>query len=143
MGAAERNVQCVRDAYATFGRGDVEAALELTQPDIEIDERDALPGGRLYQGREGLREWLAELVERWSDLRIDIRQLEPSGNRVLATVSISAQGASTGASVTGESFHLWEVEDGRLRRLHVSYDRHAAHAAAGLAGPADAPAQAK
>jgi hypothetical protein len=57
--------------------------------------------------------------------------------------SISAQGASTGASVTGESFHLWEVEDGRLRRLHVSYDRDAAHAAAGLAGRADAQAQAK
>jgi ketosteroid isomerase-like protein len=141
--AAERNVQCVRDGYAVFGRGDLDAALELTQPDIEIDERDALPGGRLYQGHEGLREWLADLVERWSDIRVDIASLEPIDNRVLATVKVSAQGASTGASVTGESFHLWEVEDGRLRRLQVSYDRDSARAAAGLAGPGEGRTQAK
>ena len=128
MEVAGGNAERVRNAYATFERSDVEAALELTHPDIEIDERDALPGGRVYRGRGGVREWLVELRERWSDLRVQVHELATSGEQVLATVSISAQGASTGASVTGQSFHLWELEDGRLRRLHVSYDRRVAEA---------------
>jgi hypothetical protein len=70
-------VQCARTGTRSSG-GDLGAALALTQPDIEIDERNALPGGRLYQGHEGLREWLGELVERWSDLRSSSRALSRS-----------------------------------------------------------------
>lgn len=118
--------------YQLFSARDIERGIELTHPDIEIDERDALPGGRLYVGHDGVREWVADLHERWSDLEVNVRGLTSAGDHVLARVQIVAQGASTGAGVQSESSHVWELDRGLLRRMQVFYDDAAARRAAGL-----------
>lgn len=122
----------MRRAYEAFAKGDLDMALTFTHPEIEIDERGALPGGRLYQGAEGVREWFSELLERWSDLGLEVREVRTAEDRVLAVVRISAHGASSGASVEGESFHVWQMDGGLAKRFEVFYDRRAALAA--LAG---------
>lgn len=122
----------VRRGYELFSAGELERGIALTHPDIEIDERDALPGGRLYVGHDGVREWVADLRDRWSDLEVIVRDVAEAGNRVLATVQIVAQGAATGAGVQSESSHVWELDGDLLRRMQVFYDVTDARRAAGL-----------
>ena len=50
----------LRAAYTAFNRGDIDAAVEPLDAQIEWSEPAEFPGGGTYHGREGAKKYLAQ-----------------------------------------------------------------------------------
>ena len=101
-----RNVEIARRCFARFASRDLDAFLELMDPNvewvpaIEVVAPDDLIYGTYY-GHDGIRQWFAD-VQRFSDYRV-----EPDKFR----------GTDDHAYVTGKVF----IEDNRQRYLRDVY----------------------
>jgi ketosteroid isomerase-like protein len=109
------NVDVVRMWFEAHARGDMEAVLELTHPGIEVTP--ALVGGlegRVYRGRDGLREFLDDVDAVWTDFRIELRELREAGDSVVALGHTWAEGRE-GIVVDDPGGWLLRMEDGMIR----------------------------
>ena len=50
----------LRNAYAAFNRRDIDAAVQLLDPDVEWTESAEFPGGGTYHGIEGEKRYLTQ-----------------------------------------------------------------------------------
>ncbi|MGB6804361.1 MAG: nuclear transport factor 2 family protein, partial [Candidatus Sulfotelmatobacter sp.] len=58
-------IRNLRDAYAAFNRGDIEAAVQWFDPQIEWTEPADFPGGGAYHGREEVKRYLTQSRAAW------------------------------------------------------------------------------
>src|ERR1700685_4676742 len=54
----EQRIPILRAAYAAFNRGDIAAAVQSLDENIDWTEPTEFPGGGTYHGREGARQYL-------------------------------------------------------------------------------------
>ncbi len=76
----------LRAAYAAFNRGNIEAAVESFDPQIEWAEPAEFPGGGTYHGREAVKGYLARSRAAWADAISEPERFVTSGNRVVVFV---------------------------------------------------------
>ena len=120
-------------SYEAFNRGDTEGALEYIHPEIEW--RTYLvpgPGGGTYRGHEGVIQLWSDVRSVMDDFRNEAEEFFASGDYVVVFVRFSGRGRESGAGVEARLAHLFEFEDGLLRRVRSYEDREAALAAAGI-----------
>jgi ketosteroid isomerase-like protein len=111
------NVDVVRTWFAAHARGDLETVLELTHPEIEV--RPALVGGlegRVYRGRDGMREFLDDVDAIWTDFRIELRELRDAGDSVIALGHTWAEGRD-GIELDDPGGWILGMEGGMIRRF--------------------------
>jgi ketosteroid isomerase-like protein len=67
-----RQVDVVKRLFEAFERRDIEAALELLDPDIRLFPVTAQLAreGRPYEGHAGIREYFRDAVELWDELEL-------------------------------------------------------------------------
>lgn len=118
----------LRTAYEGFGRRDLEAVLSVMDPEIEWDATDALAHTGVYQGHEGVAEYLGSLSEAWQEFHLNPEQFTESGDGAHVMVLGSVQGklAPDGQDVEARFAHVLQLEEGRVTRLKVCLDREAA-----------------
>jgi ketosteroid isomerase-like protein len=130
---SQENVEIVRRAYEAFARGDIEAALAIVQPDIQIEDHErSLETPTSYHGRDGFLTLFATVNEGFSDVRYTPEELTDVGDRVLVEVRRTGRGRASGAQVEERQFHVWDMIDARAVRFRVYLDRSRALEAAGL-----------
>ena len=116
---SRENVEVARVTMEAFERGDLEAILGCWHADAEW--RPAIsPGGlegTTYIGHEGLRRWAAELEESWETFDVIGARFEAVRDRVLVLARVHARGSSSGAEIDAALAQVWEIEDGKVRRL--------------------------
>lgn len=56
----EQAIAALRGAYAAFNRGDIDAATQVMDPQIEWSEPTEFPGGGTYHGRDGAKQYLTQ-----------------------------------------------------------------------------------
>ena len=62
--SVQENVQIVKEAYAAFGRGDIQGLLALLAEDIEwITPGEGLPFAGTHHGRAGLADFFRRISE--------------------------------------------------------------------------------
>ena len=128
------NVELVQRLLATVGRNDVEAAIELTDPDLEfVDVLAPMEKTvRDVRGVQGLRDWFAGLhqdgVKRVTAEPFDLQDL--GDGRVVGTMRVTQEKA--GDSFAMVVYGIWQVADGRIARVDSFFDRDLALTAAGL-----------
>jgi ketosteroid isomerase-like protein len=129
---AEENVQVIRQAIAAFNARDLDGYLSLCTPDVELHSPIAgLEGANV--GEQGVRDFFANLEESTTLFRIEVEHFEDlDERRVLALVSFEI-GSPGGFSMTQQAANLYEIEDGKLRRVRAYLDRDEAMRATGLA----------
>jgi ketosteroid isomerase-like protein len=129
---SQENVEIVRRAIAALNERDVRLYLTLCAPDMElISPVAALEGAST--GADGIRQFFAGLKEATSRFRLDAERLQAVGDdRVLALgqVSIMSQGGIPLAEPWGT---VYDLAEGRLRRVRVYSDWDEALEAVGLA----------
>jgi len=109
------DTEVVRKWFEAHARGDMQAVLELTHPEIEV--RPALVGGlegRVYRGRDGLREFLDDVDAIWTDFRIEVRELRDAGDAVIVLGHTWAEGRG-GIVVDDPGGWLLGMSDGMIR----------------------------
>jgi ketosteroid isomerase-like protein len=128
---SQENVEIVRRVIEAAQRGDWDAAIAEYDEAVVLDQ-SRMPGGGIYYGREGVRDFYVSWVGAWDDFRIKLERVEGVGNRVVDINEVSGTGKGSGAPVKMRTGNVWTLNHGRVVR-HVGYpDAAEALEAAGL-----------
>ncbi len=127
---SQENVEVVRRLVAAVNARDFEGYLACCGEDVELH----LPGvGQLYEGPEGIKRWFADIEDAGPDFHLDIRDVSAtSDNQVLAFLRATSTGRASGVPVTAESTNIYDLIDGKARRIRIFLERDAALKAVGL-----------
>lgn len=83
---ANQAIAGLRAAYAAFSRGDLDAAVQLLNPDVEWTEPAEFPGGGTYHGVDGARRYLAQSRAGAAQVISQPEQFLPAGDRIVVFV---------------------------------------------------------
>jgi hypothetical protein len=65
--SVQKNVRIVKEAFAAFGRGDIQALLALFAEDIEwITPGEGLPLAGTYRGHAAVATFFGSFARRWN-----------------------------------------------------------------------------
>jgi ketosteroid isomerase-like protein len=94
------NTDLLRAGYDAWNRGDLDAWLELLDPDIVIRTSGAFPDfAPEYRGLERAGKFWRQMLEPWEDFRIEVEQIEEEGDIVAAGIRFVARGRDSGVDV--------------------------------------------
>jgi ketosteroid isomerase-like protein len=133
---AGTDVKVVEAVFAAFAERNVERALELSDPEVELTALTNDFAGRTepYRGHAGIREYFRDVARVWDDLRLTPRDYREVGDQILVTGRVTAR--SSARIVDGSTGWIWRVRDGRVfyGRVYASA-AEAERAATDAAGP--------
>jgi ketosteroid isomerase-like protein len=122
--------------FDAWNADDVEAALELVDPEIELDFLGApafFPGIREYYAEHrGFRDWWAVTKEPWEYFRSTPGQFTVEGDKVVVPVRFEAKGRSSGAQVELDFANLYTFRDGLIVKFQAFESLDEAFEAAGI-----------
>lgn len=95
-------------------QGDVDAALRLCDPSIELIEARALPGAVTARGAEAVRRYLERFATHWSGGEWLPEEFLAAGDKVFMRARLRLQGRRSGIEVDREWIYVFTVRDGRL-----------------------------
>jgi ketosteroid isomerase-like protein len=81
---SEENLELVRRALEAWARGDLEAAAEVLDKDVEWRMPSNIPEAGTYRGRDEVVRRLADFLEAWGELNVTVERLVDVGDRVVA-----------------------------------------------------------
>jgi uncharacterized protein len=116
-------ISALRGAYAAFNRGDIEAALEPLDAQIEWSEPEEFPGGGTYHGHDGVRRYLTQSRDAWAEGRSEPEEFVPAGNRIVVFVHarVRAKGSSEWQDV--RLADVYTIRNGKAIQMRAFADR--------------------
>jgi ketosteroid isomerase-like protein len=94
------NTDLLRAGYDAWNRADLDAWLELLDPDIVIRTSGAFPDfAPEYRGHARARKFWRQMLEPWEDFKIEIERIEEEGDIVAAGIRFVARGRDSGVDV--------------------------------------------
>jgi len=133
-----QNLQTVQQAYAAFGRGDVEGILGLLDENIEWDGVKGTDGfaphAGLRRGKAAVREFFT-LVAQTSDFhRFEPREFIDGGDQIAVVGAYEATVKTTGGRVSCDWVMVFTFARGKITRFREFTD--SAQVAAAYRAPA-------
>ena len=126
-------VEFARRGYEAFNEGGVDAILPFLEPDIEWVNETPVPTRGIYRGHAGVREFFAQLMALFEDLRLEPEEFRPIGNEyVLVFLRVRGRGTRTGVEGAQPIANLWKVGAQGAAQVRLFYHRSDALKAAGL-----------
>ena len=125
MGVQE-NVQIVKDAYAAFGRGDIQGLLALLAEDIEwVSPGGALPPADTYRGPAAVAGFFQKLSGTVEFSSFEPREFVAEGDRVLVLGFDSGRVKATNRTFEGHWVMAFTVRNGKVRSVREYLDTQA------------------
>lgn len=116
-------MRILRRGFEAFARGDIEALLDLVDPDAEWAP-GILPilGGKPVRGKAALRQFFTrELVETFDEFHAEALSFEDLDDSVLAPTRYSARGGRSGGrsglEIEQTFFSVYTFRDGKIVRF--------------------------
>jgi ketosteroid isomerase-like protein len=131
---SQKNVEIVRALYARWNAGDRSDPAEYCDPEVELESPFSSVVGEPYRGYAGMRQWIRDVDEQFSEWRVDIDDTRALGDTVVAVGSVHGQGRASRIEV--DLPMAWVTEfgaDHRVRRARIYLDVDVALKAVGLA----------
>ena len=125
-------IAALRDAYAAFNRGDMDAAVASLDENIEWIEPKEFPGGGAYQGRESAKRYLTQSRAAWAEVTSEPEQFIPAGDRIVVLVHarVRAKGSNEWQDV--RLADVYTFRDGKAIQMRAFADRDEAMRWAGV-----------
>jgi ketosteroid isomerase-like protein len=119
---AESDVEVVRAFYEAAARRDVDAILELLDPEVVLRAPESLPWGGTFHGHEGVQEFFGKLAEEPVENRREVREYLDAGDRIIVQLRLfgRAKGGVTETEVP--EIHVWTVRNGKIVDLEAIFD---------------------
>jgi ketosteroid isomerase-like protein len=131
---SEANVELVRAIYDRFRAGDMDGALALHAPEIEVHDRPEIPDPQVYRGHEGVLTSLGVSQAAFEGLDLVPEEFLDAGDRVVVVFRFQGTGRESGVPIDEQLAHVWTIRDGKAIRMEVHAGRdEALRAAGGLA----------
>jgi len=143
---SQKNVDAIRSVFEPLGRVNVaaidweveairEAAGRAYSPDVELTTlASGLGSGvdQFYRGADGLARYLREWLEPFSEYYLESLDYVDAGDCVLVPSRQWGVGEGSGAKVELELTTLYELQGGKIVRMHQYDTLEEAREAAGL-----------
>jgi ketosteroid isomerase-like protein len=129
---SEDDLELVRGALEALNRGDIEAFVELCDPDFHLDMSERVFNPATYEGHEGIRRFYREVREVWEEFKWEPEALHDSGEQVVALLHSQGRGRGSGVEIDRHVAMVWTVREGRAAALRFYVDQAEALKAAGL-----------
>jgi len=130
---SRENVEVVRLTFEAIGRWDIDALLELYDPEIEYLP---LTGTRIesggYIGHLGVREYFEEVAEIWEELHPRADDVQTVGDQVLVLGGCAVRGRGSGAESDSPMAWVLTFRNGKVTRHRGYGTREEALEAVGL-----------
>ncbi len=128
---SREKIELLRPLLADWAEGNFWRGAELMAPEITF--RAAPPANIVAQGREDAARQMLELLDHWSDYRIEATELEDLGeDSVLVVGRQRGTGKLSGAEVDYPIFIVWTFRRNEVIGVYLEGTRDAALKAAGL-----------
>ena len=125
-------IVALRSAYAAFNRGDVDAAVEPFDAQIEWTEPAEFPGGGNYHGREAVKRYLAQSRSSWAEGSSEPERFITAGNRIVVFVHVRARSKASKEWNEVRSADVYTIRDGQPVQVRAFADRKEALGWAGV-----------
>jgi uncharacterized protein len=121
-GPAESDVAVVRAFYEAAARRDLDAILDLLDPEVVLRAPESLPWGGTFRGHEGVQEFFRELAEEPVENRREVQEYLDAGDRIIVQLHLfgRARGGDTETEVP--EIHVWTVQNGKILDLEAIFD---------------------
>lgn len=104
-------VELLRRVYADWARGDFSAGWDRLADDVQFIPLDDITDPERTRGREGVRGFLEDMTESFSQLSIEGREFVDEGDRVLVRAVQRVVGRGSGAASELEYWMQWVFDD--------------------------------
>jgi ketosteroid isomerase-like protein len=139
---SQKNLEVVRELISAVNDRDLDRYLAHCTESIQLETPWA-PVEGVYEGPEAMRRFFSDLRDTLPDFQLVIERLEPVGaDRILALLRASATGRASGITAGADALGaaggdmrtatVYDLADGRVRRIRVFLDRQEAFEALGL-----------
>lgn len=122
----ERVVATLRNAYAAFNRGDIDAAVAGLDPQIEWSEPESFPGGGTYHGRDGAKRYLTQSRAAWAEVISEPEQFIDAGDRIVVFVHARVRAKESNDWQEVRLADVYTVRDGKIVAMRAFADRQEA-----------------
>ena len=129
---AQDDIELVRAGYAAWNAGDLDAALDIAHPDIEVVQDPQIPGAVTVTGKEEFRRWLASFFETWESFQITPSEIRQAGDRVVVVAHVEARGKTMSVPVDTDTAHVLTMREGQAIRWESYTDPDRALRSVGL-----------
>ena len=110
----ESNKEIIEQAYASFGAGDIPAALAAFADDIRWVEPDGLPYAGTYVGPQAVLEGVFMRLGQIGDhFSVVPERFVADGDTVVALGHLAWKHKDTGAPALVKTAHVWTFEGGK------------------------------
>jgi ketosteroid isomerase-like protein len=120
---SEENVEVVRRLYEALNRGDLEGAIEMTDPNIRYDLSERVFNPAVYQGHDGIRRFSAEVDEVWDEFRVEPLDFIDVGDKIIVSHLVHARGKGSGVDVELPSTSVYTLREGKVLAIRM-YREH-------------------
>lgn len=125
-------IAALREAYAAFNRGDIDAAVRILDPGVEWIEPPEFPGGGTYHGVEGAKKYLAQSRAGAAQVISEPERFIPAGDRIIVFVHarVLPKGSNTWQDV--RLADVYTFQNGRATKMRAFANREDALRWAGV-----------
>ena len=116
------DVEQMRRAYEGLSRGDVEGALGLIDPEVEVRDRPEAPDPQTYHGFDGVRAAVQTTFDAFDLVEFEPERFIESGDHIVVVIRLRGTGKGSGVPVEDRIAHLWTMRDGKAWRMQVYSD---------------------
>ncbi|MFT3937807.1 nuclear transport factor 2 family protein [Rhodopseudomonas sp.] len=112
------HLDLIRRTYEGSSEENGRNLLAVLHPDVEWTEAEGFPYAGTYVGVDALMAGVfARLASEWIGYRAEVHTYLADGDRVAAFGVYSGTYKATGKSMRAAFAHLYEIEDGKIRRM--------------------------
>lgn len=128
---SQENVDRFLKGAEAFNRNDIEAGLEIYDPDVVFETQAAEMEG-VFVGHDGIKGFIASIDDHYEDVQIHYPDVRDLGDRVLALGTMRTVGKGSGIVQETPLAILASFRDGRVTSFKDYGDKAHALQAAGL-----------
>lgn len=125
------NTEIVKKAYECFGRGDIEALMELYSDDVSWEtpkvDNASYTGSR--RGKEAVSEFFELLAKSETFSKFEPTEFIAEGDKVVVLGRSEANVIATGKTFSTEWVHISTLSDGKISGFKEFFDTAAANQA--------------
>jgi hypothetical protein len=120
------NVELVKQGYADFATGNIEAVLATWDPEIEWHECKGMPlveGDGIYIGGEAiLTQVLGKIPEYIDGFNIEVNEIFGADDKVVMEGYYCGTNKATGNTFKANATHVWTIKNGKSIRFFQAVD---------------------
>jgi ketosteroid isomerase-like protein len=116
----------LRSFYDAVARGDVDAILDLLDPQVVWRTPESLPWGGTFYGHEGFRQFFAKLISQPVEPRREVQRYIDAGDRIIVQLRTFGRPKGDTTETDVPEVHVWTVRNGRIVDLEAIFDTETA-----------------